>query len=119
LARVRSRIAAKVGTKMAASSNEPERPRVEPEILPPDRTGRNTSGQSWPPPPYGYAQGSGGSHRIFVTRIGPLGFGLFMLVAALFVAVLLLLLIGTALIWLPFVLMLLVVGAIARVWRQL
>lgn len=103
---------------MAKNSNEPELPRVEPEILPPDRSGRNTSGRSWPPP-HGYAEGTGGAQRIFVTRIGPLGFGLFMLVAALFVAVLVLLLIGTALIWLPFVVMLLVIGAIARVWREL
>jgi hypothetical protein len=105
---------------MAPYSNEPERPRSEPEIIPPDRSGRgNPSGQGWPPPPYGYSQGAGGSHRIFVTRIGPLGFGLFMLVAGLFAAVLLLLLIGTALIWLPLVAALLIVGAVAGVLRRL
>jgi hypothetical protein len=105
---------------MAGNSNEPERPRVEPEIIPPDRTGRGSvRGQGWPPPPYGYTQSSAGSQRIFVTRIGPLGFGLFMLVAGLFAAVLLLLLIGTALIWLPFVAAILIVGAVAGALRRL
>jgi hypothetical protein len=95
-------------------SDEPERPRVEPEILPPDR-----GGQNWPPPPYGYGQGASGAQRIFVTRIGPFGFGLAMLVLGLFAAVLLLLLIGTALIWLPFVAALFIVGAVAGVLRRL
>ncbi len=104
---------------MAGNSNEPERPRVEPEIIPPDRSGRsNPRGQGWPPP-YGYTQSSSGTQRIFVTRIGPLGFGLFMLVAGLFAAVLLLLLIGTALIWLPFVAALVILSAVVGVWRRL
>jgi hypothetical protein len=99
---------------MAAYPNEPERPRVEPEILPPERSGRNTGGDGWPP--YGYRTGS---QRIFVTRIGPFGFALVMLVVGLFAAVLLLLLIGTALIWLPFVAAILIVGAVAGVLRRL
>lgn len=99
---------------MAPTSNEPERPRAEPEILPPDRSGRN--GQSgWPP--YGYSQGSG-THRVFVTRIGPFGFALAMLVVGLFAAVLLLLLIGTALIWLPFVAAIVILGALAGLFRR-
>jgi hypothetical protein len=114
------RLPAKMGTKMAGNPNEPERPRMEPEIIPPDRSGRgNPRGQGWPPPPYGYRQDSTGTQRIFVTRIGPLGFGLFMLVAGLFAAVLLLLLIGTALIWLPFVAALVILSAVAGVWRRL
>jgi hypothetical protein len=98
---------------MAPTSNEPERPRAEPEILPPDRSGRD---QGWPP--YGHTQ-DGASHRIFVTRIGPFGFGLAMLVVGLFAAVLLLLLIGTALIWLPFVAAIVIVGAIVGALRRL
>jgi hypothetical protein len=101
---------------MAKRSNEPERPRAEPEILPPDRSG---SGQGWPPPPYGYTQSSAGSQRIFVTRIGPLGFGLLMLVVSLFAAILLLILIGTALIWIPVVAVLLIVGAVTGLLRRL
>jgi hypothetical protein len=101
----------------SSSSNEPERPRVEPEILPPDRSGRN--GQGWPPPPYGYSQGANGSQRIFITRIGPFGFGLAMLVLGLFAVVLLLLLIGTALIWLPFVAAIVIVSAVVGLLRRL
>jgi hypothetical protein len=99
------------------NSNEPERPRVEPEILPPDRSGRN--GQNWPPPPYGYTAGTNGSQRIFITRIGPFGFGLASLVIGLFAVVLLLLLIGTALIWLPFVAAIVILGAVVGALRRL
>jgi len=101
---------------MPAHSDEPERPRYEPEILPPDR-GRN--GQNWPPPPYGYTAGPQGSQRIFITRIGPLGFGLATLVVGLFAVVLLLLLISTALIWLPFVAAIVILGAVVGALRRL
>jgi len=100
---------------MPAQSNEPERPRYEPEILPPDR-GRN--GQNWPPP-YGYTAGAHGSQRIFITRIGPFGFALATLVLGLLAAVLLLLLIGTALIWLPFVAAIVILGAVVGALRRL
>ncbi|MGA8321415.1 MAG: hypothetical protein WBE48_26305 [Xanthobacteraceae bacterium] len=103
---------------MAAYSNEPERPRIEPEILPPDRSDRAAGRDGWPPHPHGAGYGSG-SQRIFVTRIGPFGFALAMLVVGLFAAVLLLLLIGTALIWLPFVAAILIVGAVAGLLRRL
>lgn len=102
---------------MPSNPNEPERPRVEPEILPPDRSGRH--GQSWPPPPYGYSPGANGSQRIFITRIGPIGLGLGMLVVGLFVAVLVLLLIGTALLWLPFVAAIVIVSAVIGLLRRL
>jgi hypothetical protein len=98
---------------MPPSSNEPERPRVEPEILPPERHGRDSG---WPP--YDYTQGNS-THRVFVTRIGPFGFGLAMLVVGLFAAILLLLLIGTALLWLPFVAAIVIIGAIAGLLRRL
>jgi hypothetical protein len=101
---------------MPRDSNEPERPRSEPEILPPDR-GRN--GQNWPPPPYGYGPGANSSQRIFITRIGPLGFGLATLVLGLLAVVLLLLLIGTALIWLPFVAGIVILGAVVGALRRL
>jgi hypothetical protein len=101
---------------MAPTSNEPERPRAEPEILPPDRSGRNNqSGPGWPP--HGYTHGTG-PHRVFITRIGPFGFALAMLVVGLFAAALLLLLIGTALIWLPFVAAIVILGALAGLFRR-
>ena len=106
---------------MPRNQDEPERPRVEPEILPPDRS-PNAGGQRGGWPPYGSGQSQGrpyGSQRIFVGRIGPFGFALFMLVVGLFAAVLLLLLIGAALIWIPVVAVLVVIAAISGVFRRL
>lgn len=93
---------------MAKKRNEPEQPRVEPEILPPDRS----RGRGWPPP-HGYSQARG-TDRIYVTRMGPLGFALLTLAIGLFAAVFLLILIGTALIWIPLAAALLVIAAIVR-----
>jgi hypothetical protein len=94
---------------MAKKRDEPERPRAEPEILPPDRS----RGRGWPPPPHGYSQARS-THRVYVTRIGPLGFALLTLALGLFAAVFLLILIGTALIWIPLAAAILVIAAIVR-----
>ena len=102
---------------MAQDRNEPERPRVEPEILPPDRGQGLGQGRGWPPPPYGQARAGG--TRLYVTRIGPFGVALMTLAIGLLAAVFLLLLIGTALIWLPVVAALIVIAVIARVVRLL
>ncbi len=93
-------------------SDRPERPRVEPEILPPDRH----QGRDWPPS-YGSSQ-SYGTYRVHVTRIGPFGFALMLLVIGLLGAVFLLALIGTALIWIPLVAALVVIALIARLFRR-
>ena len=93
--------------------NKPERPRAEPEIIPPDRG----QGQGWPPPPDGYARAGGA--RLYVTRIGPFGFALMMLAVGLLAAVFLLLLIGTVLFWLPVVAALILIAVIARIVRLL
>ncbi len=97
---------------MAKNPNQPERPRVEPEILPPDRSRRG-----WPPPPYGYTGQS--THRIYVSRIGPFGFALLLLVIGLLSGVLLLVLVGAALIWIPVVAMLVIIAAISGLLRRL
>lgn len=99
---------------MASNSQEPERPRAEPEIIPPDR--RRPDERGWPA--YDYSQVHG-TQRVYVGRIGPFGFALLMLVVVLLAAVFLLLLIGTALLWIPIVLGVIVIAAISRVWRRL
>jgi hypothetical protein len=99
---------------MASNSQEPERPRAEPEILPPDRRGPDQRG--WPPNGFGEVHGT---HRIYVSRIGPFGFALLMLVVGFLAAVFLLLLIGTALLWIPIMLAVIVIAAISGVWRRL
>jgi len=101
---------------MPNHSDEPERPRQEPEIIPP---GKDTPGRdSGFAPNYGFDPRRG-THRIYVGRIGPLGFALFMLIAVLFGGVLLLALIGAALIWFPVLLVFLVIAAIAGLIRRL
>ncbi len=102
--------------------NELERPRVEPEIIPPNRFGARDRGRhdragGWPPP-YGFTQ-MRGTHRVYVSRIGPFGFALIMLIAGLFAAVLLLILIGAALIWIPVVAVLVVIAAVSGLIRRL
>jgi hypothetical protein len=97
--------------KSPRNSDEPERPRVEPEILPPDRGGRN----GWPP----YGERAHGTHRIYVRRIGPLGFALLMLVVGLLAGVMLLVLIGAALIWIPVVAVLVIIAAVSGLLRRL
>ena len=104
---------------MAQDPNTPsdkvERPRVEPEIIPPDRR----QGRGWDlngPPPYG-TQGYG-SQRIYVTRLGPFGFGLMMLVVGLLGAILLLALIGTALLWIPVVAAFVIIAFLSRLFRR-
>jgi hypothetical protein len=104
---------------MTKPPNEPERPRVEPEIIPPDRNQPRPSG--WPP--YGFRQSgytqSAGVHRVYVSRIGPIGFALLLLVIGLFAGILLLALIGAALIWIPLVAVLVVVAAVSGLLRRL
>lgn len=104
---------------MANNSDEPEQPRAEPEIIPPARGARpRDRGPTWPPPPHGYTQ-MHGTQRIYVGRIGPFGFALIMLIVGLMAAVMLLILIGTALIWIPLVAVLLVIAAISGLLRRL
>jgi hypothetical protein len=101
---------------MPDKKDQPEQPRREPEIIPPgkDWPGRNSA---WPPG-YGYSE-SRGTHRIYVGRIGPLGFAIVLLMAALFGGVLLLALIGAVLIWFPIVAVLAIISAIVAVIRRL
>jgi hypothetical protein len=94
---------------MANKANEPERPRSEPEIIPPGQSGG---------PRHGYTQ-TYGAHRVFVARIGPFGFALLMLVVGLLAAILLLALIGAALIWIPVVAVFVIIAAISGLWRRL
>jgi hypothetical protein len=101
---------------MPNNQDQPERPRREPEIIPPgnDRPNRDSR---WPPN-YGFDERRS-THRIYVGRIGPLGFAILILMVALFGGVLLLALIGAVLIWFPIVAVLAIVGAIAALIRRL
>jgi len=103
---------------MVDNSREPERPRVEPEIIPPDRAGRGPGWHqpAWRSPGSGF---SGGTQRIYVTRVGPVGIGIMMLVFGVLLGVLFLTIIGAVLIWLPLVVLAAVIAAVYRIWRSL
>lgn len=81
-----------------------DKPRSEPEIIPPDRNARGTHRTQ------GFNDAHG-SARVHVVRLGPLGSILVVLITAILAAVVLALLLGALLIWLP-LLVLFIAGAI-------
>jgi hypothetical protein len=105
---------------MANDQDKPELPRVEPEIIPPNRQERGPGRGSdrlrtaWRP--YGPNE-TAGTHRVYVTRIGPFGVAMLTLVFAILAAAILLVFAGAILLWLPVVALLIVVGAIVRFLR--
>jgi hypothetical protein len=101
---------------MQSNRDQPERPSREPEIIPPGKDWPNRDSR-WPPN-NGFNEGRS-THRIYVGRIGPLGFALLLLMLALFGGIFLLALIGAALIWFPVLLVFAVIAAIAGLIRRL
>jgi hypothetical protein len=110
---------------MVDDQNQPERPRTEPEIIPPDHTGGRGSNspsqqpwqQSWQT---SWGQdGARRTQRVFVMRPpGPLGFAVLMLVLALIVAAIFVTIIGAFLIWIPVVALFVAVAAVYRFLRR-
>jgi len=106
-------------TSMVDNTDPPERPRAEPEIIPPDRTGRRSGQPTWPPAWGSSASGGAyGSQRIYVMRPGPLGFAVMALVLAVILSLVFLVVIGAFLLWIPVVALLVVVGAVYRFLRR-
>lgn len=94
---------------------------MEPEIIPPDRTARQSNGHR--PPwhqstwrPYG-TTGAGGTQRIYVAKLGMLGIIMLMLAFAAIAAVFLILILGAVLLWVPLAALLIVI-AIYRHFRR-
>jgi hypothetical protein len=101
---------------MAEYSNQPERPRLEPEIIPPARGWRDSDWQqhAWRP----YVSPAGGTQRLCVARLGPFGLAFLMLILGIVVAVILLAVVGAILIWIPVLALLLAAGVIFRFLRH-
>jgi hypothetical protein len=102
---------------MMENSSRPERPRLEPEIIPPAR-GRREAG--WPYDvwqPYGSAT-TGEMHRLHVGRLGPIALAALMFLIGIVVAVLVLAVVGAILIWIPILALLVAAGVIFRFWRR-
>jgi len=101
---------------MMKDSDRPERPRLEPEIIPPARGRRGSDWQQsvWP----SHTSTASGTHRIYVARLGPFGMALLMLVIGIVIAVILLAVVGAILVWIPILALLLAAGVIYRLLRR-
>lgn len=91
----------------------PERPRLEPEIIPPGRPDWRLH-RARPQA----ATFSAEAHRIYVGRFGPFGFALFMLILGAVIAVIALAVVGALLIWIPVAAVLLIVAALFGLNRR-
>jgi hypothetical protein len=93
------------------NSNYPsnERPRSEPEIIPPEHIeSRSVKWTSF----------DRSTHRIYVARLGPFSVAILLLMLATFVAILSLVLIGTFLIWIPLAVLLIAAALISGWWQR-
>jgi hypothetical protein len=88
-----------------------KRPRSEPEIIPP---GKQPYSGVW------VSQAAGGSHRIYVTRLGPFGIILLAVAIGAIFTLILVLLLGFFLIWiLPLIVTLFVIAVVVAFARRL
>ena len=96
----------------------PERPRSEPEIIPPTPRGREPDARV-----FIRTGNAEGFQRIYIARPGPFSIVLALLVIGLVAAVILLLLVGLVVIWVPVVIVLILAallsGTIRHYWRRL
>lgn len=101
---------------MADDRERPERPRLEPEIIPPERLRGDSE---WPPHAWRpYASTAGMRQRLYVAHLGPFGFFVLMAIIGIVVA-LILLAVGVAiLIWIPILVLLLAAGFVFRLLRR-
>lgn len=99
---------------MTDDKGPPERPRVEPEIIPPGERQSDWRNAPWRGDAYSEARGT---QRIYVTRIGPFGMALLMLAIAAIVAFVIVAALGLVLIWLPVVVVIVVAAALFRLLR--
>ena len=89
-----------------------ETPRSEPEIIPPSYVDERSAGSGQP-----YFQVHG-THRVYVGKLGPLGIILLALLIAGLTAVVLVVLLGALLIWIPVVALLVAAGVISGLLRR-
>jgi hypothetical protein len=102
---------------MADDTDRPEQPRVEPEIIPPDRS-RDRSDWRRSPRLGDPLGGTRATHRVYVARLGPFGIALLLLAVAAIVAIVIIALLGAVLIWIPIIAVLLIVAALSRAVRE-
>jgi len=92
-----------------------ERPRSEPEIIPPDRIREDDARRAahqWS------FQNAGGFERIYVTRIGPFGMFLLALAGGALAILFLLFIVGAFLIWIPIVGLMVTIAILSSLLRS-
>jgi len=89
----------------------PETPKAEPEIIPPDRL---HDGPPWRAYPFARATGT---HRIYITRLGPFSGALLLMAIGAIAAIMLLVFLGALLIWIPLIALIVIVAALSGMWR--
>ena len=106
---------------MTDNRNEPERPRYEPEIIPPDHGGRQSDwrnapfrNSNWRGNPFGETRTT---QRVYAARLGPFGIALVLLAIAAIVAIVIIAAVGAVLIWIPVIAAVLIIGAVFRLLR--
>ncbi len=89
------------------------RPRSEPEIIPPDRPGGNDRGGIWVS-----VDDNDGPRRVFIARPGPFTIILGLAILGLIGVVMLIVLLSVAVIWIPFVIVLIAAFVASVYWRR-
>jgi hypothetical protein len=97
---------------MTDDATPPERPRREPEIIPPDGSRS----------PFAFGRDAftqrRGTHRVYVTRIGPFGFALLLLTLAALAAAIFIAALGAVLIWIPLFALFVIIAVVFRFFRR-
>jgi hypothetical protein len=88
------------------------RPRSEPEIIPPDQSGRRDRG-IWVS-----VDDNGGPRRVFIARPSPLMIILGLAVLGLIAVIMLIVLLSVAVIWIPVVIVLIGAFIASMYWRR-
>ena len=94
-------------------SQEPSRPRSEPEIIPPDHSRRNDRSRI-----FVSLDENGGERRIYVAQPGPFTIILALAILALIGVVALVVLLSVALLWIPIVIVLVAAFVASVYWRR-
>lgn len=101
---------------MAHYTDRPERPRLEPEIIPPARGRREPGWQYDVREPY--APNAGTTHRLYMAKLGPFGLAMIMMGIGFVAALILLAVLGALLVWLPILALLVGAGVVYRLLRR-
>jgi hypothetical protein len=103
---------------MMSGANRPERPRLEPEIIPPGLASSAWGNQRWPNEPHSFDSTSGVTYRIHIARLGPVAVALLLLLMGVIGVAILLTVVGVVLVWIPLVALLAGIGMLYRLLRR-